>query len=252
MTDIVNVPREAVVAAIKEADRPFRQTLSEYRYRILAEAALAAAPKADGMDAYTSDDMLNLISDEQARHLASSTDVSLVRARLKDILNAQLGDKSRRLNPEAPTADDNALLSKPVADKISHDTGVNPEAPKVEQEPVARVVSAHGDPEAFGEREIEVLKDLSGIPYDTPLYTSAPASDELLEALRDLSEAVLEEQARLFAAAPEMKEALIEARRTIIQLLYCDADFKLAVGSDEDWVGFIDAALAKANGEAPQ
>ena len=60
------------------------------------------------------------------------------------------------------------------------------EAPKVEQEPVARVVSAHGDPEAFGEREIEVLKDLSGIPYDTPLYTSAPASDELLEALGKL------------------------------------------------------------------
>lgn len=52
-------------------------------------------------------------------------------------------------------------------------------APKVEQEPVAKVVSAHGDPEAFGEREIEVLKSLSGIPYNTPLYTHpAPAGDE--------------------------------------------------------------------------
>lgn len=37
--------------------------------------------------------------------------------------------------------------------------------------PVAKVVSAHGDPEAFGEREIKVLQDLSRTPYDTPLYT---------------------------------------------------------------------------------
>lgn len=41
-------------------------------------------------------------------------------------------------------------------------------------EPVAMVVSAHGDPEAFGEREIEVLADLGSIPYGTTLYRCKP------------------------------------------------------------------------------
>lgn len=56
--------------------------------------------------------------------------------------------------------------------------------------------------------------------------------------------------ARLIAAAPEMKEALEGARGAILGLLHgrgCEAE-----GSDEDWVKFIDAALAKANGESPQ
>lgn len=56
---------------------------------------------------------------------------------------------------------------------------------RVEQgqgEPVAQVVSKHGDPEAFGEREIEVLADLSKIAYDTKLYThSDPAEVEGLQ-----------------------------------------------------------------------
>lgn len=42
------------------------------------------------------------------------------------------------------------------------------------RKPVAEVVSAYGDPEAFGEREIKVLADLGEIPYDTPLYTAPP------------------------------------------------------------------------------
>jgi len=45
-------------------------------------------------------------------------------------------------------------------------------SPANQGEAVARVVSAHGDPEAFGEREIEVLCDLSKIPYNTHLYAS--------------------------------------------------------------------------------
>ena len=59
-------------------------------------------------------------------------------------------------------------------------------------EPVARVVSKHGDPEAFGEREIEVIGDLSKIPYDTPLYTHAdPAeSDRIRTQLLDLAVAM--------------------------------------------------------------
>lgn len=37
---------------------------------------------------------------------------------------------------------------------------------------VVEVVSAYGDPEAFGEREIKALTDLSKIPYGTRLYTA--------------------------------------------------------------------------------
>lgn len=39
-----------------------------------------------------------------------------------------------------------------------------------QDEPVAMVVSKFGDPEAFGEREIEARADLSKVPYNTPLY----------------------------------------------------------------------------------
>ena len=41
-------------------------------------------------------------------------------------------------------------------------------------EPVALVVSKYGDPESFGEREIEALSDLNKIPYNTKLYTATP------------------------------------------------------------------------------
>lgn len=40
---------------------------------------------------------------------------------------------------------------------------------------IAKVVSAYGDPEAFGERELIAIADLSTIPYGTNLY-AAPAS----------------------------------------------------------------------------
>lgn len=42
-------------------------------------------------------------------------------------------------------------------------------------EPVAEVVSKFGDPEAFGEREVIALKDLSRLPYGTKLYAEQPA-----------------------------------------------------------------------------
>jgi hypothetical protein len=48
------------------------------------------------------------------------------------------------------------------------------------------VVSKFGDPEAFGEREIVVLADLSKIPYDTKLYTSPPAPVAVVLSLRNM------------------------------------------------------------------
>lgn len=44
--------------------------------------------------------------------------------------------------------------------------------------PVAEVVSAYGDPEAFGERDIRVLADLSRVPYGTKLYAAPQPSTE--------------------------------------------------------------------------
>lgn len=41
-------------------------------------------------------------------------------------------------------------------------------------EPVAIVVSKHGDPERFGEREIRALADLRKIPYNSKLYAAPP------------------------------------------------------------------------------
>lgn len=44
------------------------------------------------------------------------------------------------------------------------------EAAMATAKPVAKIVSKYGDPEAFGEREIDGVVDLSKIPYNTPLY----------------------------------------------------------------------------------
>lgn len=42
-------------------------------------------------------------------------------------------------------------------------------------EPVAEIASKYGDPEAFGERELITLKDISKFPYGTKLYADQPA-----------------------------------------------------------------------------
>jgi len=41
-------------------------------------------------------------------------------------------------------------------------------------EPIAKVVSKYGDPEAFGEREIKLLSDIQNLPYGTELFTQYP------------------------------------------------------------------------------
>lgn len=53
--------------------------------------------------------------------------------------------------------------------------------------------------------------------------------------------------AKMAVAAPDLAEALVEAREVIITLK--NARWSEAEGSDSDWVGFIDAALLKATGE---
>lgn len=43
--------------------------------------------------------------------------------------------------------------------------------------PVAEVVSKFGDPEAFGERELNILADIQKMPYGTQLFTAAKPAD---------------------------------------------------------------------------
>ena len=49
---------------------------------------------------------------------------------------------------------------------------------QVQDVAVAEIVSAHGDPEAFGERELVALIDIQKFPYRTKLYAAAPAKQE--------------------------------------------------------------------------
>jgi hypothetical protein len=49
--------------------------------------------------------------------------------------------------------------------------------------PVAEVVSKHGDPEAFGERELALRTDIQKMPYGTKFYTATPAPSAAVDEL---------------------------------------------------------------------
>lgn len=55
------------------------------------------------------------------------------------------------------------------------DAGRSALSAQVQEVAVAEIVSAHGDPEAFGERELVALIDIQKFPYRTKLYAAAPA-----------------------------------------------------------------------------
>jgi hypothetical protein len=57
-----------------------------------------------------------------------------------------------------------------------------------------------------------------------------------------------EANARLIASAPDLLEALKAARETILYLK--NARWSECEGSDDEWIGYIDAAIARATGEA--
>lgn len=61
----------------------------------------------------------------------------------------------------------NAVFRKPMADDAL--------SAKVQDVAVAEIVSKHGDPEAFGERELVALVDIQKFPYRTKLYAAAAA-----------------------------------------------------------------------------
>lgn len=67
-----------------------------------------------------------------------------------------------------------------------------------EAAPVARVRSKWGDPEAFGEREIEADDNaMQKLRYGSPLYADDPAARSALPALIERVEAAEAENARL-------------------------------------------------------
>lgn len=79
-------------------------------------------------------------------------------------------------------------------------------------EVVATVVSAHGDPESFGERTIDVVANLSRIPYSMDFVTaaSAQAMNDLVAMglARDAAEARAD---RLAILGKRLSERLCEA-----------------------------------------
>lgn len=79
------------------------------------------------------------------------------------------------------------------------------------REPVAMIVSAHGDPEAFGEREIEIKADLKRFRYNTPLYAHPPGSGDLLQAAVQARNALLGRKPFGVPGGEEACEALTAA-----------------------------------------
>lgn len=79
---------------------------------------------------------------------------------------------------------------------------------------VAEIRSMHGDPEAFGEREIKALVDIQRMPYGTKLYAAQvqrkPLTAEQLDDLCEkqlFSRASLKEFSRTIEAAHGIKAA---------------------------------------------
>lgn len=95
-------------------------------------------------------------------------------------------DKNGRLTVKVHASRDMAEAEAKHWEEKGSIVGVKPiilASGQVVQSPVARVVSKHGDPEAFGEREIELLVDLSKLPYNTNLFADAnPGEVERLRA----------------------------------------------------------------------
>lgn len=77
----------------------------------------------------------------------------------------------------AINAIDNILSAKPRAHETFipvplYTSPVLSEPVSDDSNPVAEIVSKHGDPEAFGERELHVIADIRKMPYGTKLYAS--------------------------------------------------------------------------------
>ena len=122
---------------------------------------------------------------------------------------------------------------------------------KNKAEAVACIVSAYGDPEAFGEREIKVIKDLSLFPYNTDLF---PASSL---ASRDARIAELERQGSDLLAAnnrylerARRAEALLEEAVKSLELVSDSPSVPVAYqwSGDEGLEGMFDPELRHKNG----
>ncbi len=72
--------------------------------------------------------------------------------------------------------------------------------------PVAEVNSKYGDPEAFGERELNVLADIQKMPYQTKFY-SQEYVDALIAQLEAAKQEVKELKVKLETPVPLPKAA---------------------------------------------
>lgn len=115
--------------------------------------------------------------------------------------------------------------------------------------PVAEIVSKHGDPEAFGERELQVIADIRKMPYGTKLYASPVLGQT--QNNDDKKDAERWRFIRKFLAVEDIDGSL--DGETMHVLCIKESAFESSM------IGFprdvsievaIDAAIAKATGES--
>lgn len=180
MTDTVIVPREPTPEMLNAGANPNYPCDAIDVWR----AMLAAAPKAEPVSELKSDiahDRSYLNGLREGWNMGQTDDYEryerIVSARIAQITEA---NAELRAQPEAPKADNNALSSKSVDDRISHDTELKPEAPKVNQEPCYECGSDVFITSSSIDRACAICN---------PDLNPAPASDELLEALKPFADA---------------------------------------------------------------
>jgi len=87
---------------------------------------------------------------------------------------------------------------------------------KAGADPLAEIVSTYGDPESFGERHIQVIGDISRLPYGTKLFivasSRADAQDSDYERRYAIKEAARVEAARGYFDARKNVTVVVPAR----------------------------------------
>ncbi|EFE97126.1 hypothetical protein [Serratia odorifera] len=114
------------------------------------------------------------------------------------------------------------------------------------QDPVAVIISKYGDPEAFGEREIQVLTDIQKLPYGAKFYSQEYVSALLAELeAKDKRIADMERVVAAVKCDDELWDAMAHRLKTLEAKLATpvrlpgsfypdgDIDFPLVVELDE-------------------
>ncbi|HGE9142158.1 TPA: hypothetical protein ACGBQ6_004492, partial [Yersinia enterocolitica] len=115
--------------------------------------------------------------------------------------------------------------------------------------PVAEVNSKYGDPEAFGERELNVLADIQKMPYRTKFY-----SQEYVDALIAQLEAAQKEIHDLKMKLSDAGCLLVEWKHRVEQSEYTDNKAEAALSAAQldatRWRAFLSSPAIRILGHA--